>query len=118
VSPAQIVTQFFRLDIHPAMASPSFGGRTARPVTLVGYEPFGGGLGVVREVSRIDQPRRIGVERTSPDFWRIAGKSKPVLMFRFLVMHAHLVTAQNDQHKLTRRINHRLAPPLCRPCSG
>jgi hypothetical protein len=51
------------------------------------------------------------MERAYPNFGRIAGNAKPILMFRFLVMHTHLIGSHHDKHKLTGRIIHRPAPP-------
>ena len=51
------------------------------------------------------------MERAYPNFGRIAGNAKLILMFRFLVMHTHLTGSHHDKHKLTGRIIHRPAPP-------
>ena len=46
------------------------------------------------------------MERAYPNFGRIAGNAKPILMFRFLVMHTHPIGSHHDKHKLTGRIIH------------
>ena len=51
------------------------------------------------------------MERAYPNFGRIVGNAKLILMFRFLVMHTHLIGSHHDKHKLTGRIIHRPAPP-------
>lgn len=75
-------------------------------------KPFRCRLGVVPVTCRIERRRRVGMERAYPNFGRIAGNAKPILMFRFLVMHTHLIGSHHDKHKLTGRIIHRPAPRL------
>jgi hypothetical protein len=50
------------------------------------------------------------MQRAHPYFGRIAGNMKLILVFRFFMMHTHLVGAQHDKHKLAGRIIHRPAP--------
>ena len=43
------------------------------------------------------------MQRAHPYFGRIAENVKLILVFRFFMMHTHLVEAKHDKHKLAGR---------------
>ena len=83
-------------------------GRTRR--AALGNKPLRGRPGLFPVISRIDRCRRIWMQRAHPYFGRIAENVKLILVFRFFMMHTHLVHAQHDKHRLAGRIIHRPAP--------
>ena len=50
------------------------------------------------------------MQRAHPNFGRIAGDKKPILMLRLFVVHTYLIGPQHNEHKLAGRIIHRPVP--------
>jgi len=73
-------------------------------------KPFRCRLRVVTMICRIQRRRGIWMQRAHPNFGRIAGDKKPIIMLRLFVVHTHLIGPQHNEHKLAGRIIHRPAP--------